>query len=88
MIINPLPPFEYLPAEDIEKIHGLSLKLLAELGLEFLHPEAVSILEAAGAEVGDPRAECLEHRHGLVDVRVSAADEDGERSALGALPPA
>jgi trimethylamine--corrinoid protein Co-methyltransferase len=53
MIINPLPRFEYLPPEDIEKIHTLSLKLLAELGLEFLHPEAVALLEAAGAEVLD-----------------------------------
>src|SRR5437868_4404550 len=53
MIVNPLAPYEYLPADDIEKIHTLSLKLLAELGLEFLHPEAVSILEAAGAEVLD-----------------------------------
>jgi trimethylamine--corrinoid protein Co-methyltransferase len=51
MIINPLPHFEYLPAEDIETIHQYSLKLLAELGLEFLHPEAVALLEAAGAEV-------------------------------------
>ena len=38
MIINPLPHFEYLPAEDIEKIHGLSLRLLAELGLEVPPP--------------------------------------------------
>jgi len=53
MIVNPLPPFEYLPAADIETIHTLSLKLLAELGLEFLHPEAIAILEAAGAEVLD-----------------------------------
>ena len=53
MIVNPLPPFEYLPAADIEKIHTLSLKLLAELGLEFNHPEALAILEAAGAEVLD-----------------------------------
>ena len=26
MIINPLPRFEYLPAEDIQTIHDLSLK--------------------------------------------------------------
>ena len=53
MIVNPLPPFEYLPAADIEKIHTLSLKLLAELGLEFNHPEAIAIWEAAGAEILD-----------------------------------
>lgn len=56
MITNPLPRFEYLPPEDIETIHELSLKLLAELGLEFLHPEAVTVLEAAGAEVLDRQA--------------------------------
>ena len=53
MITNRLAPYEYLPSEDIETIHEYSLKLLSELGLEFSHPEAIAILEAAGAEVVD-----------------------------------
>ena len=53
MITNNLPRYEYLPAADIERIHELSLKLLEELGLEFNHPDAVKILEGAGAEVLD-----------------------------------
>ena len=56
MITNSQPKYEYLPAESIERIHDLSLKLLEELGLEFNHPEAVSILEAAGAEILDREA--------------------------------
>jgi trimethylamine--corrinoid protein Co-methyltransferase len=53
MITNNLPKYEYLPAASVERIHELSLKLLEELGLEFNHPDAVKILEAAGAEVLD-----------------------------------
>jgi len=56
MITNNLPKYEYLPAASIERIHELSLKLLEELGLEFNHPEAVTILEAAGAEIVDREA--------------------------------
>ena len=76
MIVNPLPPFEYLPAEDIEKIHGLSLKLLAELGLEFLHPEAVAILEAAGAEVLDREAGHLRLPSALVLEHIAKAPRE------------
>ncbi len=50
---NTLPKFDYLPSESIELIHEHALKMLAEIGLEFAHPEAVSVLEAAGADVLD-----------------------------------
>src|SRR5260370_24843597 len=73
MIVKPRPPFEYLPAEDIEKIHSLSLRLLAELGLEFSHPEAVAVLEAAGAEVVDRETNHLRLPRGLVLENISKA---------------
>ncbi len=50
---NTLPKFNYLAPEAIETIHTTALKLLEELGLEFNHPEALSVLERAGAEVLD-----------------------------------
>jgi trimethylamine--corrinoid protein Co-methyltransferase len=43
--------YEYLPSEEIEKIHETSLKVLAEYGIAFNHPDAVEILERAGCGV-------------------------------------
>src|ERR671919_2027134 len=48
---NPFPPFEILSADQIEAIHVASLRVLAEIGMNFLLPEAREILAAAGAEV-------------------------------------
>ncbi|MGH6913646.1 MAG: trimethylamine methyltransferase family protein, partial [Geminicoccales bacterium] len=49
---NPYPPFEILAADQVEAIHQASLRVLAEIGLNFLLPEAIDILQRAGAEVG------------------------------------
>lgn len=51
MITNTQKPYDYLPSEDIEKIHETSLKILEEYGIEFNHAEAVEILESAGCDV-------------------------------------
>jgi trimethylamine--corrinoid protein Co-methyltransferase len=48
---NFMPPVAFVPEEDVEKIHRASLKILAEIGVNFLLPEAREILQAAGAEV-------------------------------------
>ena len=50
-IKNPFPPFEILSADEIESIHRASLKILSDIGIEFLLPEAREILKAAGADV-------------------------------------
>jgi len=55
---NPFRPIELLSADQVEAIHRASLRLLAELGLEFQNPEALSILAAHGARV--------DHATGLV----------------------
>jgi trimethylamine--corrinoid protein Co-methyltransferase len=54
---NPYPPFEILSADQVEAIHQASLRVLAEIGVNFLLPEACDLLEAAGCEVeaGGPR---------------------------------
>lgn len=51
MITNTAPKYEYLPNEDIEKIHDTSMRVLEEFGIAFNHDEAVDILERAGCEV-------------------------------------
>lgn len=64
-------PLDILSAEEEERVHALSLKLLAETGLRFLSEETWSILEANGAHVdrdtGMARlpAEVVEHFLGL-----------------------
>jgi len=48
---NPYPPIEILSAEQVEAIHDASMRILEEIGMDFLHPEALDILAAAGANV-------------------------------------
>ena len=37
---------------DLERIHAASLRVLSEIGIDFLHPEALSKLREAGATIG------------------------------------
>lgn len=48
---NPLAPYEYLTAEQIETIHQASLHILENIGLDFLDEETLDIWQAAGAKV-------------------------------------
>jgi len=48
---NPYKPIEVLRPEQLEKIHEASLRILEEIGMEFLDAEALSILKAAGVKV-------------------------------------
>ena len=40
--------------DQVEAIHEAAIKLLAEIGMRVLHPEARSLLQAAGARVDEP----------------------------------
>lgn len=44
-------PTEVVSADEIEAIHHASLRILAEIGMEFLDPEARDVLAAHGADV-------------------------------------
>lgn len=48
---NPLPPVEMLGPAQLEKIHDASMRIVEEIGLDFLDEEALSLWEAAGARV-------------------------------------
>ena len=50
-ITNPFRPLEVLTEDQIEAIHHASLRILSQTGMDFLHPEALSILSAGGATV-------------------------------------
>lgn len=50
-LVNPYRPIEVLDPEQIESIHLASLRILAEIGMDFLHPEALALLREGGAKV-------------------------------------
>ena len=46
-------PVEPLTQEGVEKVHDAAMRVLEEIGIHFLHPEAVAILKNAGCTVED-----------------------------------
>ena len=55
---NPLPPLELLDEEGLARIEATAFRVLEELGLEFMSPEALATLERNGCKV--------DHGSGLV----------------------
>ena len=49
--VNPDRPTEPLDADGVEAIHRGAMRILQEIGIEFLNPEAVEILRKAGCRV-------------------------------------
>jgi len=48
---NPYPTLRVLSEDQVEALHAAALRILEELGVEFLLPEAVAMLRRAGASV-------------------------------------
>jgi trimethylamine---corrinoid protein Co-methyltransferase len=48
---NPLPPVELLRAEQLEKIHQVSMRILEDIGIDFLDDESFDLLTKAGLKV-------------------------------------
>jgi len=71
-LYNPYPPFETLSADQIEAIHHASLRVLAEIGINFLLPEAREFLKQAGAEV-DPDGPRVRFDPTFVEERIKTA---------------
>ena len=49
------PPTNLLSADEIESIHLASLKVLKEIGMDFMHDDARAMLKSAGASVDGER---------------------------------
>ena len=62
---NLYKPIDVLTPEGLEKIHVASLRVLEEIGMDFLDEEALSILKAAGADVA-PGTQRVRFDRGLV----------------------
>ena len=69
---NPYKPIEILEEGQVEAIHDASLRILEEIGMDFLLPEAREILKAAGADV-DPGSERVRFDRHLVLKAVAEA---------------
>ncbi len=51
-----LPATAILSVDELDAVHNASLRVLAETGVDFHHPEALRLLAAAGAQVDGERA--------------------------------
>lgn len=71
-VVNPYRPIEVLTPEQVEQIHQASLKILEEIGINFLLPEALEILREAGARV-DTASECVRFDRGLIEESIGKA---------------
>ncbi len=69
-VTNPYAPVEVLAAGQVEAIHEASLRVLAEIGMHFLHPEARDLLAGAGAQVD---GECVRFDPGMVTEAITVA---------------
>ena len=52
-IVNPFAPLPAVDEDGLEAIHDASLEILRTVGMDFLHPEAIAVLRAHGADVDD-----------------------------------
>jgi len=55
--VNTDPPTEPLPPEGVEAVHDAAMRVLEEIGIEFLNLEAVEILRAAGCDISNETSE-------------------------------
>ena len=74
-LANPLPPIELLQADQVEAIHDTSMQILEEVGMDFLHPEALALLREGGAEVEDG-TERVRFDRGLIEETLAGAPSE------------
>ena len=72
---NPYAPIEVVSPDAIEKIHDASLRVLEEIGMDFLLPEARQLLKAAGADVKEGE-ERIRLDRGMVEEFVAKAPSE------------
>jgi trimethylamine--corrinoid protein Co-methyltransferase len=82
-----LPQFTIATQEQADKIHEVSLRILAEAGMAFYDDEALSTLRAAGARVDDDRVvrfdpEMVEAALALTPAEFTHSGRDPEKSVV------
>ncbi|MFQ5773480.1 MAG: trimethylamine methyltransferase family protein [Kiloniellaceae bacterium] len=71
-VTNPYKPLEVLSADQVEEIHEASLRILEEIGIEFLSDGALDLLEKSGAAV-DRDTGIVRFERGLIAESVAKA---------------
>ncbi|WP_119462496.1 trimethylamine methyltransferase family protein [Rhodospirillaceae bacterium SYSU D60014] len=72
---NPYRPVEVLSADQVEAIHNASLRILEEIGMDFLDEDALAVLKRAGADV-EPGTQRVRFDRGLVLESVAKAPSE------------
>jgi trimethylamine--corrinoid protein Co-methyltransferase len=72
---NPYAPTEVISADQVEAIHNTSMRVLEELGIEFLSDTALERLKAAGADV-DFSTKLVRFDRALVEELVAKAPSE------------
>jgi len=72
---NSLPPIELVQPDQIEAIHDTSMRILEEIGMDFLHPEALDLLRRAGADV-EAGGERVRFERGLIEEAMAKAPSE------------
>ena len=73
-LTNPYEPIAVVSDDQIEEIHDASMRILEEIGMDFLHPEALDILSAGGAAV-TAGAERVRFDRNMVDEVIASVPE-------------
>ena len=68
----PFPPMQFVSDDEVEAIHTASLKVLQEVGMDFLLPEARALLKKAGADV-DPNSERVRFDRAMIEETIKTA---------------
>ncbi|HIP79349.1 MAG TPA: methyltransferase [Kiloniellaceae bacterium] len=71
---NPYDPIRVLRDEQVEMISDAAFRILEEVGMDFLDPEALDVLRKAGAEV-EPGSERVRFDRGLVKEALASAPQ-------------
>lgn len=72
LLESPYQPLEVLSPEQVEMISDAAFRILEEVGMDFLHPEALDILAKGGAEVA-PGSQRVRFDRGLVKETLAQA---------------
>ncbi|GAB5468250.1 MAG: trimethylamine methyltransferase family protein [Rhodospirillales bacterium] len=70
-LVNPFPPVRLFSDDQVEAIHRTALKVLQELGIKMLLPEARELVTAAGAVERDDEVVCFDE--GMVQQALDSA---------------
>jgi len=63
-------PLQAVSNDELEAIHDASLRVLEEIGIDFLHDEAKAILKKAGADV-ETGSDRVRMDRGLIEETIS-----------------